>query len=247
MGGYNGTVFSYGQTGSGKTHTMMGNDDEPGIIPQAIQAIFEHIREDPNREFLLRISYLEIYNESLRDLLSPNTNQSREKELKLIEDKKGRIVVTNLKEEIVSSPIGVFDCLMKGEENRSVAGTDWNLRSSRSHCVFSMVSFHHFRKMAVIDLTNDPPRSSSPVPGRRPSPANPAPTPQFSPPRFRSMERSGSRNSTSSISPGPNGLLPRRSAGRREHSSTRVCCSSGRSSPNWRTGHRAISPIGTVN
>lgn len=135
------TVFSYGQTGSGKTHTMMGNDDEPGIIPQAILEVFNYIKADPDREFLLRISYLESYNETLRDLLCP-PGEKKDKELRIHEDPNGRIVVNGLREEIVSSPVGVFECIMKGEKNRSVAGTDWNLRSSRSHCVLSMVSGH---------------------------------------------------------------------------------------------------------
>ena len=83
----------------------------------------------------MRISYLEIYNETLRDLLEPDT---KSQDLKL-QDKNGRIIVTNLKEEVVTGPVDVFEALMRGERTRSVAGTDWNLRSSRSHCVFSMV------------------------------------------------------------------------------------------------------------
>ncbi|KAF9941595.1 hypothetical protein BGZ65_002574 [Modicella reniformis] len=69
MEGYNGTVFAYGQTSSGKTYS--GNETQPGITPRAVEDIFKYIRENPDREFLLRVSYLEIYNESIRDLLSP--------------------------------------------------------------------------------------------------------------------------------------------------------------------------------
>ena len=163
MEGYNGTVFSYGQTGSGKTHTMMGDDDEPGIIPQAVSEVFEYIRADPGREYLLRISYLEIYNENLHDLLATPASSSssssssasasqpgagassggakgKERELRLLEDKeKGRIVVANLTEEVISNGKDVHDALARGDAARHVAGTDWNMRSSRSHCVFSMV------------------------------------------------------------------------------------------------------------
>ena len=146
MEGFNATVFSYGQTGSGKTHTMMGNDDEPGIIPQAVKDIFEYIQNDPSREFLLRISYLEIYNETLKDLLArpavSSAASGKAKEL-ILREEKGRIVVQGLTEEIVKDPQGVVNCLRRGEEFRSVAGTDWNSRSSRSHCVFSMVSFQY--------------------------------------------------------------------------------------------------------
>ncbi|KFH73551.1 hypothetical protein MVEG_00767 [Podila verticillata NRRL 6337] len=71
MEGYNGTVFAYGQTSSGKTYTMSGTQQEPGITPRAVDDVFKHIQENPDREFLLRVSYIEIYNESIRDLLSP--------------------------------------------------------------------------------------------------------------------------------------------------------------------------------
>ncbi|KAG0309260.1 hypothetical protein BGZ98_004109 [Dissophora globulifera] len=71
MEGYNGTVFAYGQTSSGKTYTMSGTERQPGITPRAVEDVFKYIRENSEREFLLRVSYLEIYNESIRDLLSP--------------------------------------------------------------------------------------------------------------------------------------------------------------------------------
>ncbi|MBZ3891738.1 Centromere-associated protein E, partial [Sciurus carolinensis] len=67
--GYNGTIFAYGQTASGKTHTMMGSEDCLGVIPRAIHDIFQKIKKFPDREFLLRVSYMEIYNETITDLL----------------------------------------------------------------------------------------------------------------------------------------------------------------------------------
>ncbi len=70
MQGFNGSVFSYGQTSSGKTFTMNGNSNQPGIIPQAIHFIFESIQQYPEREFLIRVSYMEVYNEQIKDLLS---------------------------------------------------------------------------------------------------------------------------------------------------------------------------------
>lgn len=60
MGGFNGTVFAYGQTSSGKTHTMLGNEAEPGIVPLAVKAIFDHIEATQEREFLLRVAYMEV-------------------------------------------------------------------------------------------------------------------------------------------------------------------------------------------
>uniref|UniRef100_A0A3B4T731 Kinesin motor domain-containing protein n=1 Tax=Seriola dumerili TaxID=41447 RepID=A0A3B4T731_SERDU len=64
--GYNGTIFAYGQTSSGKTFTMMGSDQTPGVIPLAVEDVFQTIK---NKEFLLRVSYMEIYNETVTDLL----------------------------------------------------------------------------------------------------------------------------------------------------------------------------------
>ncbi|GJM98735.1 hypothetical protein PR202_ga15769 [Eleusine coracana subsp. coracana] len=66
-----GTVFAYGQTSSGKTYTMRGCDSEQGIIPLAVHGLFQHIQENVDREFLLRMSYMEIYNEEINDLLVP--------------------------------------------------------------------------------------------------------------------------------------------------------------------------------
>uniref|UniRef100_A0A3B4FBH1 Kinesin motor domain-containing protein n=1 Tax=Pundamilia nyererei TaxID=303518 RepID=A0A3B4FBH1_9CICH len=67
--GYNGTIFAYGQTSSGKTFTMMGTSRTPGVIPQAVEDVFQSIKNFPEKEFLLRVSYMEIYNETVTDLL----------------------------------------------------------------------------------------------------------------------------------------------------------------------------------
>ncbi|XP_072168995.1 uncharacterized protein [Diadema setosum] len=75
MDGYDGTIFAYGQTASGKTYTMQGNNMCPGIIPSTVQEIFDTIENTPDREFLLRVSYLELYNESLTDLLCDEKKQ----------------------------------------------------------------------------------------------------------------------------------------------------------------------------
>ena len=86
MEGYNGTIFAYGQTGTGKTHTMEGMDDPPhmkGIVPRAIQYIFNAIEGAANtKKYLVRTSFLELYNEELIDLLAkPEKNQDKKKKL----------------------------------------------------------------------------------------------------------------------------------------------------------------------
>ncbi|CAB0038824.1 unnamed protein product, partial [Trichogramma brassicae] len=109
VNGINGTVFAYGQTSSGKTHTMMGTASEPGIIPLAVEHMFDAIAETCHREFLLRVSYLEIYNEKVNDLLDTSAT-----DLKLREDSNGYVQVLNSKEEIVSSPDNILALMKKG-------------------------------------------------------------------------------------------------------------------------------------
>lgn len=83
MEGYNGCIFCYGQTGSGKTFTMHGIKKSPGVVPLAIESIFEYMQRSPHKEFLIRCSYIEIYNESVNDLLNSNLLN-----LQLAEDKR---------------------------------------------------------------------------------------------------------------------------------------------------------------
>ena len=135
MDGYNGTVFAYGQTGSGKTHTMSGTRADPGVIPCAVRDVFAMIRDAPAHEFLLRVAYLEIYNETLRDLLAADDPKRRAP--RIIEDR-GRVVLAGMHEEIVTTPDDVLALLERGQASRAVGATDWNTRSSRSHCVFQI-------------------------------------------------------------------------------------------------------------
>ncbi|KAF9120162.1 hypothetical protein BGX30_003334 [Mortierella sp. GBA39] len=134
MEGYNGTVFAYGQTSSGKTYTMSGNETQPGITPRAVEDVFKYIRENSDREFLLRVSYLEIYNESIRDLLSPEAI-----DLRIHEDKRRGVYVSPLKEEIVTAPSQVMRIIERGDYQRHVSSTDFNAHSSRSHSIFQIV------------------------------------------------------------------------------------------------------------
>ncbi|KAJ1390379.1 kinesin motor domain-containing protein, partial [Ochromonadaceae sp. CCMP2298] len=78
MNGYNGTIFAYGQTGAGKTHTMEGAVEESGIIPNSFQHIFKAIASSAQKQYTVRASYLEIYNEEIRDLLSEDPKTSLE-------------------------------------------------------------------------------------------------------------------------------------------------------------------------
>ncbi|XP_071470947.1 centromere-associated protein E [Marmota flaviventris] len=134
--GYNGTIFAYGQTASGKTHTMMGSEDCLGVIPRAIHDIFQKIKKFPEREFLLRVSYMEIYNEIITDLLC---NTQKMKPLIIREDINRNVYVADLTEEVVYTSEMALQWITKGEKNRHYGITKMNQRSSRSHTIFRMI------------------------------------------------------------------------------------------------------------
>ncbi|KAK9760586.1 Kinesin-like protein kip2, partial [Basidiobolus ranarum] len=114
---------------------MVCVDSQPGVIPQAVTDVFNFIHETAgSREFLLRVSYMEIYNETIRDLLSPEVT-----DLRIHEDKRRGVYVSPLREEIVTSPKQVMRVIHRGEANRHISATDYNTHSSRSHTIFQMV------------------------------------------------------------------------------------------------------------
>ncbi|KAB5588892.1 hypothetical protein CTheo_7668 [Ceratobasidium theobromae] len=136
MDGYNSVVFAYGQTASGKTFTLSGSDDQPGIIPRAMRDVFGYIKKHPDREFLLRASYLEIYNEQIYDLLAPPTGAPTTVAL---QGAGNNVYLAGVREEPITSFKSVKDVLERGDAGRRTASTDWNERSSRSHSVFRLV------------------------------------------------------------------------------------------------------------
>jgi len=129
--GYHASVFAYGQTSTGKTYTMAGTTNFPGIVPLALKDIFLYIERgnEISREYLIRVSYLEIYNEQVVDLLSETTSPIR------ILETKGEVLVKGLREEVVTSPDQIFRLLKKGDLRRQVGATNMNKHSSRSHAI----------------------------------------------------------------------------------------------------------------
>mmetsp|Transcript_1159 Transcript_1159/g.1881 ORF Transcript_1159/g.1881 Transcript_1159/m.1881 type:complete len:1768 (-) Transcript_1159:205-5508(-) len=139
--GYNATVFAYGQTGSGKTFTMgsspeLLSTDNEGIIPRAIKLIYLLMTTEHNDKILnLRVSFIEIYNEEMRDLLHPKIPS---RDITIREDEMGRICYTGAKEEDVRSVGDVLKFLAKGSKNRTTGDTLMNDVSSRSHAIFTI-------------------------------------------------------------------------------------------------------------
>lgn len=132
LSGFNATVFAYGQTSSGKTHTMLGHPDDLGITPRAISHVLRFMTSSKTRRYLIRASYVEIYNDKIRDLINPQSA-----DLHIREDKAGRVFV-DAEEVIVESLTDAMTVLERGQTARHVGETKMNSRSSRSHTVFTL-------------------------------------------------------------------------------------------------------------
>ncbi|SCV05817.1 LANO_0H15830g1_1 [Lachancea nothofagi CBS 11611] len=153
--GYNAIVFAYGMTGSGKTYTMSGTPDEAGLILLSVEQIFAQIIEASreNQSFAVKVSYLEIYNEKIYDLLNyqdfkpPTSNygsfnskvsQATGAELQIRDDSKHGVRVVGLTEQEANSTEDVMKWISMGNRNRRTGETDYNTRSSRSHAIVSI-------------------------------------------------------------------------------------------------------------
>ncbi|MBA0774525.1 hypothetical protein Gotri_009728 [Gossypium trilobum] len=148
--GYNCTIFAYGQTGTGKTYTMEGgarkkNGEFPsdaGVIPRAVKQIFD-ILEAQSAEYSMKVTFLELYNEEITDLLAPEEttkfiDDKSKKPIALMEDGKGGVFVRGLEEELVTTANEIYKILEKGSAKRRTAETLLNKQSSRSHSIFSI-------------------------------------------------------------------------------------------------------------
>ncbi|ETM42855.1 hypothetical protein L914_11553 [Phytophthora nicotianae] len=138
VNGFNGTIFAYGQTGAGKSHTMEGYSEPPeakGIIPNSFSHIFDRIAaEADSKQFMVYASYLEIYNEEIRDLLAPDPKNR----LELKETVDAGVFVKDLTSRQVAAAAEIDAVMQQGKKNRSVGATLMNQTSSRSHSMFTI-------------------------------------------------------------------------------------------------------------
>ncbi|KAM6086732.1 kinesin-like protein KIF16B isoform 4-T4 [Theristicus caerulescens] len=137
--GYNACVFAYGQTGSGKSYTMMGNAGDAGLIPRICEGLFSKISEKTKRNeasFRTEVSYLEIYNERVRDLL--RRKSSKTNNLRIREHPKEGPYVEDLSKHLVQNYTDVEELMDAGNINRTTAATGMNDVSSRSHAIFTI-------------------------------------------------------------------------------------------------------------
>lgn len=175
--GYNGTIFAYGQTGTGKTFTMEGVRSDPvlrGVIPNSFEHIFTHIARTQNQQYLVRASYLEIYQEDIRDLLSKD--QSRRLELKERPDT--GVYVKDLQSFVCKSVKEIEHVMNVGNQNRAVGATNMNEHSSRSHAIFIVTiecsepgadGENHIRvgKLNMVDLAGSERQTKTGATGER--------------------------------------------------------------------------------
>uniref|UniRef100_A0A8C1ZXA1 Kinesin family member 13Ba n=1 Tax=Cyprinus carpio TaxID=7962 RepID=A0A8C1ZXA1_CYPCA len=144
--GYNACIFAYGQTGSGKSYTMMGSVDQPGLIPRLCSSLFErtvqHQRE--GESFTVEVSYMEIYNEKVRDLLDPKGSRQA---LRVREHKVLGPYVDGLSRLAVEGYKDIESLMSEGNKSRTVAATNMNEESSRSHAVFKIILTHTLKDL----------------------------------------------------------------------------------------------------
>ncbi|NXO01422.1 KIF9 protein, partial [Rhinopomastus cyanomelas] len=164
--GYNGTIICYGQIGAGKTYTMMGSSTEyqqRGIIPRALHQVFEETSRSIDPHVTIQISYLEIYNETLVDLLSTATSGGTSDGPMVVVDCPRGVYVKGLSVHLVDNESDALHLLFEaGEINRTTAKHTMNKNSSRSHCIFTIYIKSHFRffsdarcinsKICLVDL-----------------------------------------------------------------------------------------------
>ncbi|XP_051578545.1 kinesin-like protein KIF3B [Myxocyprinus asiaticus] len=175
--GFNGTIFAYGQTGTGKTYTMEGvstNPETRGVIPNSFHHIFTQISRSQNQQYLVRVSYLEIYQEEIRDLLCKDNNKT----LELKENPELGVYVKDLSSVVTKNIKEIEHVMNLGNQSRSVGFTKMNERSSRSHAIFVITvecsemgidGEEHIRvgKLNMVDLAGSERQSKTGVQGQR--------------------------------------------------------------------------------
>jgi hypothetical protein len=177
--GYHTCIFAYGQTGSGKSYTMMGTLDQPGLIPRTCRGLFERIEAEQNGSitYNVHVSYFEIYNEHVKDLLTPRTNPPTY--LKIRESKSDGVYVQNLTDEPVKCYEDIERLMKTGDMNRTTASTKMNDTSSRSHAVFTLTlkqiqhdiatdsTIERLARMRLVDLAGSERANRTEATGQR--------------------------------------------------------------------------------
>ncbi|KAK0257309.1 hypothetical protein LTS09_007784 [Friedmanniomyces endolithicus] len=177
--GYHTCIFAYGQTGSGKSYTMMGTTDQPGLIPRTCRGLFERIEAEQNSSitYNVHVSYFEIYNEHVKDLLTKGTNPPTY--LKIRESPSDGVYVQTLTDESVKCYEDIERLMKTGDTNRTTASTKMNDTSSRSHAVFTLTlkqiqhdiatdsTIERLARMRLVDLAGSERANRTEATGQR--------------------------------------------------------------------------------
>ncbi|KAK0281551.1 hypothetical protein LTR35_000734 [Friedmanniomyces endolithicus] len=177
--GYHTCIFAYGQTGSGKSYTMMGTPDQPGLIPRTCRGLFERIEAEQNSSitYNVHVSYFEIYNEHVKDLLTKGTNPPTY--LKIRESPSDGVYVQTLTDESVKYYEDIERLMKTGDMNRTTASTKMNDTSSRSHAVFTLTlkqiqhdiatdsTIERLARMRLVDLAGSERANRTEATGQR--------------------------------------------------------------------------------
>ncbi|KAM9354509.1 kinesin-like protein KIF13B isoform 2-T2 [Pholidichthys leucotaenia] len=176
--GYNACIFAYGQTGSGKSYTMMGSAEQPGLIPRLCSSLFSRTVQEAREgeSFAVEVSYMEIYNEKVRDLLDPKGSRQA---LRVREHNVLGPYVDGLSRLAVASYKDIESLMSEGNKSRTVASTNMNEESSRSHAVFNVILTHTLMdlksgttgekvsKLSLVDLAGSERASKTGAAGER--------------------------------------------------------------------------------
>ena len=150
--GYNGTIMCYGQTGAGKTFTMNGSTSNfkyRGIVPRTLSVLFQEIDSRFDQQVTVRVSYIEIYNELMFDLLSPIPTHEQSGNISIVEDATGNVKVKGLSMHVCTTEEEALNLLFEGETNRTICQHELNKNSSRSHCIFTV----HIESKSRVEST----------------------------------------------------------------------------------------------
>ncbi|KAK0396631.1 hypothetical protein QR680_001793 [Steinernema hermaphroditum] len=162
VSGFNATVFAYGATGAGKTYTMIGTKENPGLMTLLTKSLYEKINPD---EYTVYLSYLEVYNEVIRDLLNPSAGF-----LELLEDDKGNVQVPGLSRVKAPNTSKIMQILQEGNSRRTQEATAANKSSSRSHALLQVTLYKNavqHGKLFLIDLAGSERASQTLNKGKR--------------------------------------------------------------------------------
>ncbi|GMF28953.1 unnamed protein product [Phytophthora lilii] len=163
LNGYNGCILAYGQTGAGKTFTMSGGGprrrfEDRGLIARSLSRVFQRTQQDADHSYALRVSYLEIYNDRLIDLLAPDVGNASsgnaQNDLAIQENSRGQTFVRGLTKALVSSEEQALDLVFQGDTSRAVAEHALNAASTRSHCIFTLY-LERKRSVMSAQMTDD--------------------------------------------------------------------------------------------